>query len=700
MKFFRFKYSIFLLLLLCSCFSIAQNKKIDSLISYIKSVKEDTNQINALIELSKQYRSLSKHDDALQYAQQAHRLGEKLLNAGATVAVVNTLKKNIALAFQIIGSIYSDKGNYAEALDYFSKALALRKEINNKQGIASSLNNMGIVYWKQGSFVKALDSYFTALPIAEEINHKQLMALLYNNIGIIYKAQGNLIKGLNYYTKALKIREELNDKQGIAASLDNISIIYIEQKKFTLALEELHKSLTILTELDDKEGMANVYNNIGLTFENQKDYKPALDYYLKSLALREEINDKRGISVSLINIGLIYLEQKNYPFARQYSTKCLEIAKETGALELCKDAYQALYEIAEKTGDTKLALDYFKNFINARDSLLSKENNEKSLRAEMNFEFEKKEAVKKAEQEKKDEIQAEKNHKQTILIWAISGILILVLIFAVLIWRNNLQKQKANQALDEKQKEILDSIQYAQRIQKAMLTSETYFDSHLKNYFILYKPKDIVSGDFYWAVENKNKFYIVTGDCTGHGVPGAFMSLINISILNEIIVEREIERPDLILNDARTSIIRALNTDNNTNSKDGMDCVLSCFDFKNKTLEYAAANNSFYIIREKQLIVCKADKMHVGMGERKDPFSYNKIELKENDIVYTFTDGYVDQFGGDKGKKFKSRQLEELLLSICNLSPEEQKDILAQKFEDWKGNLEQVDDVLIIGVKI
>src|ERR1700757_3097058 len=222
MQFLRLKYLVSLLLLFCSCISFAQNKKIDSLISYIKSAKEDTNQINALIELSKQYRSLSKHDNAIQYAQQAHRLGEKLLNAGATVTVVNTLKKNIALAFQIIGSIYSDKGNYAEALDYFSKALTLRREINNKQGIASSLNNMGIVYWKQGSFVKALDSYFTALPIAEEINHKQLMALLYNNIGIIYKAQGNLIKGLNYYTKALKIREELNDKQGIAASLDNI----------------------------------------------------------------------------------------------------------------------------------------------------------------------------------------------------------------------------------------------------------------------------------------------------------------------------------------------------------------------------------------------------------------------------------------------------------------------------------------------
>jgi serine phosphatase RsbU (regulator of sigma subunit) len=193
---------------------------------------------------------------------------------------------------------------------------------------------------------------------------------------------------------------------------------------------------------------------------------------------------------------------------------------------------------------------------------------------------------------------------------------------------------------------------------------------------------------------------MVTGDCTGHGVPGAFMSLINISILNEIISEREVLRPDLILNEARTNIIKALNTDTNTESKDGMDCVLCCFDLKSRVLEYASANNHFYIIRGKELITCHADKMHVGMGLRKDPFTYSKIQLKENDIVYTFTDGYADQFGGPKGKKFKSRQLEELLLSIAGLPLQEQKEILNNSFNEWKGALDQVDDVLVIAVKV
>ena len=700
MKFNSRKYFFYYFVFLASCFSFSQNPILDSLKAVIKTAKEDTNKLKTYIELSKQHRDLSNHADAIQYAQQAQQLAEKLLNTNATAEEIYILKKNMAFAFQIMGTIYADQGNYTDALSFFSKALTIRQEIQDKLGIASSLNNMGLISWKQGSYVKALDYYFKALPIAEEIKRKPMMASLYNNIGIIYKAEGNMAKGLDYYTKALKIREELNDKQGIAASLDNIAIIYDDQKNYEKALEQGLKALALRKETNDKIGIGHSYNNIGLIYENKKNYTLALDYYFKSLFIREETKDKQGISISLYNISSIYIDQKNYVLAKEYSTKCLKIAEEIGSLEVMKDAYFALSEINDKTDNAPIALTYYKKFIVTRDSLLNKENNEKSLRTEMNFEFEKKEAVNKAEQEKKDELQAEKNHKQTILIWAISGILLLVLVFAVLIWRNNLQKQKANHALDEKQKEILNSIHYAKRIQRAMITSDNYFSKYLKDFFIYYKPKDIVSGDFYWALEHENKFYIATADCTGHGVPGAFMSLINISFLNEVIVEREITRPDLILNEVRKSIIKALNPEGTEESKDGMDCVLCCFDFKNNIVEYASANNSFYIIRNKELLVFKSDKMPVGKGERTDPYTYNKIALQQGDIIYTFTDGYADQFGGPKGKKFKYKQLEETLLAVSHLSMEEQKISLDQKLENWKGNLEQVDDVLIMGIKV
>ena len=179
-----------------------------------------------------------------------------------------------------------------------------------------------------------------------------------------------------------------------------------------------------------------------------------------------------------------------------------------------------------------------------------------------------------------------------------------------------------------------------------------------KNFFILYKPKDIVSGDFYWAYETNNKFYICTADCTGHGVPGAMMSMLNISYLNESIIEKGIQKPNLVLNHIREEIINSLNPEGSEEeSKDGMDCILACFDFTNYILEYAAANNSFYIIRDKEIINCVADKMPVGKSPRdKEPFTLHTIPLKKGDIVYMLTDGLPDQFGGPKGKKFKYKQ--------------------------------------------
>ena len=229
-----------------------------------------------------------------------------------------------------------------------------------------------------------------------------------------------------------------------------------------------------------------------------------------------------------------------------------------------------------------------------------------------------------------------------------------------------------------------------------------------KPFFILYKPKDIVSGDFYHALAHQHEgskielFYLCAADCTGHGVPGALMSMIGISNLNESIIEKKLVHPNEILDNTRKGIIAALNPEGSEEqSKDGMDCVLCCFDFKNMKLEFAAANNPLWLIRDKQLMEYKPDKMPVGIhGEEMKPFSLQKVDLKKGDIVYLFTDGYADQFGGDKGKKFKYKQLQDKLLNICALSMDQQKKELDTVFENWRGNLEQVDDVCVIGIRI
>ena len=229
-----------------------------------------------------------------------------------------------------------------------------------------------------------------------------------------------------------------------------------------------------------------------------------------------------------------------------------------------------------------------------------------------------------------------------------------------------------------------------------------------KNFFILYKPKDIVSGDFYYAQahkpagSNKEIFYMCTADCTGHGVPGALMSMMGISHLNESIIEKNIVHPHEILDNMRKGIIASLNPEGSSEeSKDGMDCVLCAYDFEANKLEFAAANNPLWLVRDGKLTEYKPDKMPVGKyHDEAGNFTLQSIDLKKGDIIYTFTDGYADQFGGPKGKKFKYKQLEDILLSNSDKSLEEQKAILESSFDSWKGNLEQVDDVTIIGVKL
>ena len=282
---------------------------------------------------------------------------------------------------------------------------------------------------------------------------------------------------------------------------------------------------------------------------------------------------------------------------------------------------------------------------------------------------------------------------------------LITILFFVFFRRENLLFQKAiikqKEIIEEKQKEILDSINYAKRIQFSLLASEKLLQKNLNEHFVLFKPKDVVSGDFYWATTTDDGFIFITADCTGHGVPGAFMSLLNMSKLSQVINENKITKPNLVLNNIRTEIIKALNADGSEESKDGMDAVLCKLDKKNMKLQYAAANNSFYMIRNHKLLTCKADKMPVGKGHDDTiSFTFNEINLESEDVIYTFTDGYADQFGGQKGKKFKYKQLEDLILSIHHLPMIEQSKILEEQFANWKGSLDQVDDILIIGVRI
>jgi serine phosphatase RsbU (regulator of sigma subunit) len=258
-----------------------------------------------------------------------------------------------------------------------------------------------------------------------------------------------------------------------------------------------------------------------------------------------------------------------------------------------------------------------------------------------------------------------------------------------------LQKQK--ELVEEHQKETLDSIHYAKRIQSALLANADMITQSLPGNFILFQPKDIVSGDFYWATTHNDIFYLAVCDSTGHGVPGAFMSLLNMGFLSEAIKEKNIEKPNEIFNYVRERLIATIGDEG---QKDGMDGILIAVNKTKGVIEYCAANNEPILIREDEIIELPKDKMPVGKGERTESFTLHSVALQPGDSLYLYTDGYADQFGGPKGKKFKYRKLNELLLGFSQSSLNEQKTILETEFKNWKGSQEQVDDVLVVGIRI
>lgn len=309
------------------------------------------------------------------------------------------------------------------------------------------------------------------------------------------------------------------------------------------------------------------------------------------------------------------------------------------------------------------------------------------------------------EQDEKIVLQAEAIQKQKIIILA--AILALMLVFGLVyfIYRNYRNKKKANILLQAQRdqiayqkKHITDSIEYAKRIQAAILPSMELFSDRLEH-FVFFKPRDIVSGDFYWAEEFDGKFLIVTADCTGHGVPGAFMSMLGISLLNEIIISKDILRPDRILNRLREKIIVALKQEPGSILKDGMDMTICLFDSAARTLQFSGANNPLYLVSDGDLRQIKGDKMPVAIHEVMDPFSLHEFQLRAGDAFYTFSDGFADQFGGPQEKKFMAKNFRKLLLSIQDLSMLEQGNRLDEVFADYGKEVEQVDDVVVIGVK-
>jgi serine phosphatase RsbU (regulator of sigma subunit)/Tfp pilus assembly protein PilF len=697
----------FFLITVCFCHLTlpAQNKNIDYLFTLLKTDKPDTNKVNHSLNLCREYTKIGLYDTALHYCNSTLQLAQQL-----------NFKNGIASSYSTMGVVFYYQGDYSRTLDYYFKALKIDEELKNNKEIGKRLSNIGLVFYKQGNYRKALDNYFKSMKIAEELDNKPSLAHVLSNIGIVYRNQGDFTKALNYYFKALKIGKELGDINLTANLLGNIGNVYKDQKDYPKALDNYFEVLKTTEGLGDINLIATALGNIGIVYASQRDYTKATDYFFKALKIAEELGNKDGIALNLSNIGKVYTSIGKFKEAEQYLKRANALYDSIGAMNDLWQMEIYISQLYDTIGRGKEALIHYKKAIAIKDTLFSQENKKQLVRKEMNYEFDKKEIAAKAQQDKKDAITLEEKRRQRVIIYSISAGLFLVLLLALFIYRGYRLKQTANiiitrqkaevekqkELVEEKNKEITDSINYARRIQQAKLPKKVEIYSALPESFILFKPKDIVSGDFYFFHKNESSVFIASADCTGHGVPGAFMSMIGSEKLSDA-VSQSLDTSEILklLNKGVKASLHQSDSDEST--RDGMDIALCCIDKEKRHVKYAGANRPIWIIRKGDLEVdeTKATKKAIGgFTDDKQHFDTHELKLLQGDTFYIFTDGYADQFGGENGKKLMTKKFKEILLDIQEKTMQEQEKYLDAFIDNWRGNKEQIDDILVIGVRL
>ncbi|MCD6065205.1 MAG: hypothetical protein K0S33_31 [Bacteroidetes bacterium] len=609
----------------------------------------------------------------------------------------------------------SEEGKYVESLETATTAKELSEKTGFKSGLSSAYSKLGIVYYAQSNYTRALDYQLKSLRISEEIGDKNGIGVAYNNLGNVYSELGQKEKELDCYMKDLQICSDLKDRNGMGISYGNIGIAYHELGDFQKAIEYQMKSMGIKQELGDQAGVGMCYLNIGSFCEENKEYEESLDYSFKALALLKEYGNKSEISIVYINLGSAYNKMGNYKLAIQYSKVGLDVSRSIGEIDNMRLCYENLATAYAATDNYDDAYKSHVKFKELTDSIFNETNSRQASEVNTNYEVEKKEAELNAkaalEKERLKTIAEEEEKRHLILMLSVSAILLIVVVFSVFLFKRFrvTNKQKAiieiqKHLVDEKQKEIIDSINYAKRIQQAILPAVSLMKQYLPDSFIYYKPKDIVAGDFFWFehLPESGLTFLAAADCTGHGVPGAMVSVVCSNALNRAVNEFKITETGGILDKTRELVMETFEKSGEA-VNDGMD--ISLVSIENTAagsiiLRWSGANNPLWYIKNGTLQIIKGDKQPIGKSDHPKLFETHPVELDKGDVFYLFTDGYADQFGGPKGKKFKHKQMEEMCFACSHLPCDEQLPIISKRFDDWKGDLEQADDVTVIGIRI
>lgn len=692
--------------------SIAQSTGTeDALWKTYYASKGDTNSILTLIKISTECYTRDRI------------LAEKIANKAVYESKKLNNKRIQAQAISRLTNVYFDNGKYEESYYLADELLKLSSEIKDDLIYADACKLIGRRYHFRGEYPKAQEYYLKSLAYFEKTNSIIPMGEVFNSMGGVYLNQQDFKNAYLYYHKSQLINFKRKFDKGIAGGYLNIANVFIGESKFDAAKLFLDSAIYFYDRAKSEEGKAYVFATFSEIYIAQNKTDSALKNLLYSYAILKTLNKLYTLTQVNASISDQYFKQNDLKNALWYVNEGIDIAQNTKQSHNIAPLFLLKSRILEKMGKVNEAFENYKKFKAFTDTVLNASAIRKQAEAALNYDYNKKEYQREIEKQVMLVEQKERETKQRFFFNSmLIGIVLLsaILFLVIRSYRSNQRNskiiasqkaevEKQHHLLQEKNKEVLDSINYAKRLQSAILPSPESIRKHLPTSFVLYKPKDIVAGDFYWMEiihasngrnEQQELILFAAADCTGHGVPGSLVSVVCSNALNRAVFEFELADPGEILNKTRELVIATFEKSDNE-VKDGMDISLCCYQPETQKLNWAGANNPLWIIHSNgTLTEIKANKQPIGKYTAPTPFTTHSISLTKGDRMYFFTDGFADQFGGEKGKKFKYKQLQSVLLSSYQSSMSEQKIVLETTFNNWKGDLEQVDDVCVIGIEV
>lgn len=603
--------------------------------------------------------------------------------------------------------------NNDSALFYYHKAYELSTENSFKNREAATSIRLALTY-QYVDPVKSAEYTMKSITAAENSGYVPYIIQSKRLLALLYRSKNELDEAMNIYQEILALNKSRKDTLEIARSYNDLGIIHMMKAEYESGLDYWKKSLNLKLQSGEITSAAVTMSNIGLYYKDINNFEEAESYIQQSLELSTKVNNFESVAFNLANLAALYGKMGDYEKSVATFERSLKISDSINTYFDKKETLFEYSKILEQKGDYEKALDIYKSYASILSDEYDEANNETIQKLKTQFETEKKEqelVMKDAELEKQA---AEKALIERSYQYAVIFIIVVIIALGVILFILRKVRQAKKQVeiqrslLAEKNKEILDSIQYAKRLQEAILPPLDEVKNAFAGFGILYLPKDIVAGDFYWFEETDTHRFIASADCTGHGVPGAMVSVVCSNALTKSVQEDQITDPGSILDRTREIVIRQFEK-SKSNVKDGMDISLLAINKNTGETLWAGAHNPIWIIKKSknELIEIKGNKQPIGNFESAEPFKTHPINCETGDRLYMFSDGFADQFGGEDqltrdqgGKKFKTKAFKRKLIETAHKKPQEQISELESTLHKWRGNLEQLDDVCVVVILI